>query len=269
MVEASDVFYEGAYQNQTKLMPKTERFWHTWPLWFINSGYVWDVRKEVPANSTVVELGCAGGVRYFGKRYRMVGCDISYSALENLPFYELRIMCDASKCIPVVDNSVDAIVSSYFWEHISPDMKPMILKECKRILKPGGKMIFLYDVETRNPLIDIFRKNDPNLYKRLFVENDNHLGYQTSSENIAIFMNAGFRLITHMGLEKTWVQSISVYIKLTDFKGGRIFSFLSKIGGTPLFYLWTAFNRLVDTIICPFLPRSWSRIDKIVLESES
>jgi hypothetical protein len=57
---------------------------HVWPLWLINSGYPWMVRHFVPPGATVVELGCAGGVRYFGQRYRMVGCDLSFSSLKKM-----------------------------------------------------------------------------------------------------------------------------------------------------------------------------------------
>jgi predicted RNA-binding Zn-ribbon protein involved in translation (DUF1610 family) len=125
-----DKFYEGTYENQTHYLPRSENPWHVWPLWLINGGYVWMVRKFVPKGATVVELGCAGGVRYFGQRYRMIGCDLSFASLKNLNFYERRVQGEAGACIALPDNSVDAVVSSYFWEHIPPEIKPKILKEC-------------------------------------------------------------------------------------------------------------------------------------------
>ena len=69
-----DEFYEGAYENKTHYLPRSEKPWYVWPLWLINGCYVWTVRKFLPQGSTVVELGCAGGVSYFGQRYTMVGC---------------------------------------------------------------------------------------------------------------------------------------------------------------------------------------------------
>ena len=81
-LDHSDDFYEGAYENKVFFLPRNERPWHVWPLWLITSGYLWAVRRFVPPGATVVELGCAGGVRYFGQRYCMVGCDLSLSSLK-------------------------------------------------------------------------------------------------------------------------------------------------------------------------------------------
>ncbi len=159
-----DDFYEGAYESETRFLPRSERPWHVWPLWLINSGYLWTVRRFVPQGATVVELGCAAGVRYFGQRYRMVGCDLSLSSLARLQDYECRVQADAKVCIPLPSNSVDAVISSYFWEHIPPEAKPLVLSEAKRILRPGGKVIFLYDVKTQNPLIKKYQEQDPDQY---------------------------------------------------------------------------------------------------------
>ena len=265
MLDEPDGFYEGAYGNQIQFIPRSEKPSHVWPLWLINSGYVWAVRKAVPAGATVVELGCAGGVRYFGQRYRMIGCDLSWAALKTLDFYPTRIQTDAARCIALPDGSVDAVISSFFWEHIPPEVKPEILRECWRILKPNGKLIFLYDVETDNPLIRKYKNRNPALYRKLFLDDDGHLGYQWPSENIAMFKSAGFLIDEHRGLEKTSVQGSSVYIKLAQFPGGGHLKAFSHLGSHRWFYLWTALTRIVDAIFCPVLPEQWARIDRIIL----
>lgn len=265
-LDCADNFYEGAYENQVRFQPRSEKPWHTWPLWLINSGYLWAVRRFVPPGASVVELGCAGGVRYFGQRYHMVGCDLSFSSLRKLEFYELRVQSDAAVCIPLPDGSVDAVVCSYFWEHIPPTVKPNILAECQRILRPGGKLVFLYDVETENPLIRRYKKCNGALYEKLFIEGDGHLGYQRPAENLAMFEDAGFRVVEHQGMEKTWLQSPSAYTKLAQFRtrGERLLAWASQLGQWPLFYPYTFLMRLVDTLICPWLPASWARIDLVV-----
>lgn len=268
MLDRSDDFYEGAYENKVFFMPRSERPWHVWPLWLINSGYPWTVRRFVNAGATVVELGCAGGVRYFGRRYRMVGCDLSLSSLKRLEFYERRLQTDVAQCIPLPDGSVNAVVSSYFWEHIPPLLKHKVLRECRRILRPGGKLVFLYDLETRNPLILRFKRYDSALYETLFVAGDGHLGYQSLEENLATFRDAGFRVVYHKGMEKTWVLSPSAYTKLAQFGtfGRCVWSMASRLGRKPFFYPYTALLRLVDTLICPWLPADWARIDIVVCE---
>lgn len=265
-LDRPDDFYEGAYENQVRYLPRSEKLWHTWPLWLINSGYLWAVRRFVPQGASIVELGCAGGVRYFGQRYRMVGCDLSFSSLRKLQFYERRVQADAAVCIPLPDGSVDAIVCSYFWEHVPPSVKPDILRECQRILKLGGKLVFLYDVETENPLIRRYKKRNGALYKKLFIERDGHLGYQRPAENLAMFEGAGFRVVEHQGMEKTWLQSPSAYTKLAQFGtcGGHLWAWASRLGEQPFFYPYTALIRLVDALICPWLPVNWARIDLVV-----
>ena len=267
VLEKPDEFYEGAYEGQIHFLPQSERLWHVWPLWLINSGYLWTVRRFVQPGAVVAELGCAGGVCYFGQRYRMIGCDLSFYSLKKLgAVYERRVQADAAQCIPLSDCSVDAVVSAYLWEHISPGTKPKLLAECHRILRPGGTLIFLYDVETENPLILRYKRINLPLYKKLFLEGDGHFGYQRPGENIAIFERAEFRVIEHRGMEKTCLQGLSVYPKLAQF-GTRRRYLLAKavrLNPRPLLYLYCTLMRLIDTLICPWLPTDWARIDLTV-----
>lgn len=269
-LDQPDEFYEGTYENQVRFIPQGENPWQVWPLWLINGGYLWSVRHHIPQGATVVELGCAGGVKYFGQRYHMIGCDLSLASLKKTDFYAQRVQGDAAVCIPLPDSSVDAVVSSYFWEHIPPNVKPEILKECQRILKPGGKIVFLYDIETNNPLIRRYKEKDSALYKKLFIDGDGHVGYQWPAENIEIFKSGGFHVLEHKGMEKTWLQSPSAYVKLAAFGGSmqNFFTGLSCLGGQPWFYPYTALMRLVDTVVCPWLPADWARIELVVCEKK-
>lgn len=262
-----DAFYDGAYHNHVAFLPRSESARHIWPLWLINSGYPWAVRAHVPAGSRVLELGCAGGVRYFGQRYEMIGCDVSGASLERLlDAYAARIQVDAGRCIPLADGAVDAIVSSYFWEHVPPAKKTILLAECARVLRPRGKLVFLYDVATDNPLIANHRERDPALYRRLFIEGDGHLGYQTMYENRVGFERGGFRVLEQHGMEKTPLQSASVYDKLAQFggEGRRWFAAARALGRQPLFYPYTALMRVLDAALAPVLPDQWARIALVV-----
>lgn len=267
-LDKTDDFYEGAYENKVYYLPRSERIWHVWPVWLINSGYLWAVREYIPAGSRVLELGCAGGVRYFGHRYNMIGCDLSYASLEKTEFYSGLLQADATKCIPLADASVDAVVSSYFWEHIHPADKKKVLSEIRRILKPGGRIVFLYDVETENPLINYCRNKDKALYERMFIAGDGHKGYQPPLQNLGLFVDGGFKILAHRGLEKTFLQSPPAYVKLEKFETifKTIFSLGARIGSSSIFYPYTALMRIVDCSVCRILPQSWARMDLIVGE---
>jgi SAM-dependent methyltransferase len=272
LLATTDPFYESTYRNHTAYLPRGEAPWRVWPLWLINSGFLWTVRQHVPEGQCVVEIGCAGGVSYFGQRYRMIGCDVSASSLEVLAqVYSMLLQVDALRCIPLPDGSVDAVVSSYFWEHVPPARKLTLARECVRVLRPGGKLVFLYDVETQNPLIARYKRRDPAAYRKLFLDGDGHVGYQTPDENRATFEAAGLSVLEHRGLEKTPLQPASVYDKLAAF-GGRLaplFGLGRALGKQPLFYPYTALLRAIDASVAPRLPERWARIALVVCEKRA
>lgn len=50
------------------------------------------------------------------------------------------VQADIAKGLPFDDASVDAIWSSHFLEHLADVEVIPVLKECKRVLRPGGKL---------------------------------------------------------------------------------------------------------------------------------
>lgn len=268
-LKVPDLFYEGAYRNRTSFLPKFNNLMFNWPLWVINSGWLWVIKNHVPRGGVLLELGCAGGVDFLGDSYQAIGCDLSFSSLQNISCYKYKVQMDASKCINLKSESVDAIVSSYFWEHIDPSAKPAILAECFRVLKPNGKIIFLYDVVTKNPLISWFRSKNPLMYSAQFIDGDGHVGYETIGDNIYKFEAAGFKVIKNSGLERTPIQSPSIYQKLQYFSidsNKSIFRYLTIFGKSPYFYPYSLLIRIVDAFIGPLLPLSWSRIHLLVAQ---
>jgi len=202
----------------------------------------------------------------------MIGADISFSSLENITGnYEYRINMDATKVIPLADWSADAVISSYFWEHIKEDDKITILNECNRILKPGGKIIFLYDVETDNGLLKLLKNKNEGLYNKLFLEGDGHIGYQTPHKNKEIFNKANFQIIKHFGMERSWLQSHSVYTKLVE--PGGFLKLVSKFGlilkRPPLYYFHLFLVLIFDHTIGRMLPERKSRILMTVAKKSS
>ena len=160
-LNSSDDFYEGAYHNTVNFIPGSNKLVNGLALWTINSGYLNHVRNSFNENDILLEVGCAGGVSYFGQRYKMIGCDLSLSSLKSTAkIYDTCIHANPLEFLPLPDNSVEGIVSSYFWEHLSEIGKEKCLKEFHRVLKPNGKLVFLYDVETENPLISFYKKKD-------------------------------------------------------------------------------------------------------------
>ena len=270
LLPVKDDFYEGAYLNRIKFLPKSEKFWHSWPIWLISNGYLWEVRKRFAKHDLIVELGCASGVDYFGSRFNMFGVDLSFESLKGLYNYQLGLQADATK-LPFADKSVDGVISSYFWEHIPPSIKDKMLIEFKRVLKPGGKIVFLYDVETQNELVGLLKIDNPQRYQELFLDGDGHFGYETPQINKERFQNHGFEIVKHFGMERTWVQSNSVFEKLRHLKGFT--GFIGKIGnaissGRILGYVFTFFVRLIDETFGRLFSKKKSRIIISVIKTK-
>lgn len=258
----NDSFYEASYLNNVKLIPKSEKWYHIWPLWIICNRYLWEVRKQFNPDSTLLELGCAGGVDYFGLRYHMIGLDLSKASLKIIKNYKYKIQANAMY-IPLKDNSLDGIISSYFWEHIPTNIKKIMLQEFKRVLKPNGKMVFLYDVATENVLIKRIKEKDPDFYQKEFLDKDGHLGYSTPQENRSIFEEEGFSIIKHFGMERTIIQSSSVFEKLSRFNDiiGKFSKIYTRVLDNKYFnILHIVFVRIVDETIGRIFKEEKSRI---------
>jgi ubiquinone/menaquinone biosynthesis C-methylase UbiE len=98
--------------------------------------------------SPVLDLGCGFGefMQAFADNKIDVGLDVNRKDLivaEKSNKYKKVILADARK-MPFPDNSFKTIVSISTVEHIKNPSK--LLKECYRVLKPGGK--FILSIET-------------------------------------------------------------------------------------------------------------------------
>lgn len=261
-LEDRDAFYEGRYLNTIRFVPRSERAYTAWPLWLIKHGYVWAARKHVPAGATVLEMGCGSGVAYFAHRFRMIGLDLSFASLARVaPLYDACLQADTTAGIPLPDASLDAVLSSFVWEHIPPERKPAVLAECARVLRPGGKLVFLYDVESQNPLYRRMRRLDPALYREILIDREGHLGWQTPAENREIFERCGFRLLENGGHEKLLIEA-AMYDKVRHW-GGWLKA-LAELGyrfkPAPQLYFYNGLVRVLDATLGRLLPTSWSRV---------
>ena len=261
-LDSEDSFYEGAFKNSVNFIPSRNVFLNSLAIWTINSGYLYQVKNNFKKGDTLLELGCAGGVSYFGDRFKMIGCDLSYSSLQHTKkIYEKCIHANPLESLPLPSNSVDGVISSFFWEHLDESGKNKCLKELTRILKPEAKIIFLYDVKTENPFIKKFILNDPNLYQEIFLDRDGHVGYASIKNNLDLFKKNNFEIIKNLGYQKTFLVEPSVYIKFKEWnKLNLLIGFLSNLSSPLLLKPYLFLLRIIDSISF-FLPKDWARIN--------
>ena len=96
--------------------------------------------------SIVLDIGVGTGnlaSRFIGKGINIIGIDTSREMLtickQKYPDLELRIG-DFLK-IPLPTQSVDVVVSSYAFHHLTPAEKNESILEMRRVLKPKGRVV--------------------------------------------------------------------------------------------------------------------------------
>jgi ubiquinone/menaquinone biosynthesis C-methylase UbiE len=104
------------------------------------------------SHETVLDLGAGTGLlslaaaRQAGRVYAL---DVSSAMCRRLAHkftdLELRnahVFHNSAACIPLADDSVDAVVSNYCFHHLRDGEKTRALAEVMRVLRPGGRLVF-------------------------------------------------------------------------------------------------------------------------------
>ncbi len=267
-LSSADPFYEGKYNNRTRYVPTNDGLLATLPIRVVHQGYSTTVAARVMPGAKVVEIGCAGGIAWFGQRYEMIGIDLSATGLRlAAEHYAHVVQCDASR-MPLPDASVDAVISSFLFEHLTVDQKRTLLSETHRVLRPGGSIVFFFDVATDNAVISRFRRADPERYQALFLDGDGHLGYETVDANLEHFTTAGFRIVREDYHETTPVLGNSVWQKLAQWPGisGRIAKLAAAMTNGPGRLPYLVGLAAIDSTVGRLMPRRHARCMTIVAE---
>lgn len=258
MAEA-DPFYEGKYANRTKFVPRGDGYLATMPFRIVLFGYPNEVAAALPPASKVVEIGCAGGVDWYGRRYHMIGLDLSRASLAIAAGqYAQVVQCNATR-MPLADASVDGVISACLFEHLTAEDKAALLAECHRVLKPGGKVVFFYDIKTDNPVIARYREHRPDLYQQLFLDGDGHVGYVGVDENRAHFRDAGLAISREVFHERTPVLANQVWHKFAQWPDARAAKFMFRVTSGPMRLPWLGLIWVVDSTLGRLLPARYAR----------
>jgi predicted SAM-dependent methyltransferase len=104
------------------------------PISMVN-GWLWSVRNQfflgIGQKKIFLNLGC--GDKYFD----------GFINIDGNIFRRKDMWLDLRNSLPFPSQSVDRIYSCHVFEHFYMDELKIILKECQRVLKPGGGMRIL------------------------------------------------------------------------------------------------------------------------------
>jgi len=69
-------------------------------------------------------------------------CDYLAAKAESAELTSIRCVVASAVSLPLVDASVDVVVSNYCFHHVDDDDKRRALAEIQRVLRPGGRLVF-------------------------------------------------------------------------------------------------------------------------------
>lgn len=231
---------------------------------FICFGYYHSIEHSITAGGQVLDFGCGGGTVWLGKRYQVTGldsCADSVRACQQL--YNTATVGDICHA-PFPSKSFDGAVSKFVLEHLPEEAGTEALAEIGRILKPGGLLVCLCDLECDHPQLAWLRSHFPDVYYKLYVLDPGHVGLRRSEEWRKLVEAAGFEVVE-------WRQT-SRFPVLDHHPVGQ----LSKASVLPtvakwyglvalqvskvriLVGIWTVLTAIIEETIGRWLPSQWA-----------
>lgn len=166
-------------------------------------------------NNLILDLACGAGREYFADYGEVVGIDFSSAALEVAKKRYATVLQAGVARLPFADSTFDYIVSADFFGHVLKEEKDAIIKEIRRVLKPGGLTLHLIETDSTNPWFRIAHR-EPALFQKYFVEQiGGHIGLDLPNQLVERWQNNGFSV---MSAKPIWglVWPIRYYANLFD-----------------------------------------------------
>ena len=135
----------------------------------------------------LIDLGCGTGrfldlVKQAWPRLPSLGLDLSEAYIRHARRYlrrwsRLDLVVANAEAIPAPDNSVDAVTSIFMVHELPPKVRRIVIRECERVLKPGGRLILLDSLQSGDKpaydgLLERFPQNYHEPYYRSYVDED-------------------------------------------------------------------------------------------------
>src|ERR1700682_4443925 len=138
--------------------------------------------------------------------HKTARADPSMRGFANSPWTRwsrINLAVGNAESLPVPDESQDAVTSIFLFHELPPRVRRIVLRECARVLKPGGRLV----------LVDSLQRGDQPDYERLlglFPQNYHEPYYESySTENFgALAASCGLTPIRDV---QTFVSKVMVF----------------------------------------------------------
>jgi ubiquinone/menaquinone biosynthesis C-methylase UbiE len=163
----------------------------------------------------LLDIGCGTGrfldlVKQVWPWLPSLGLDLSEPYIRHAKRHlgrwsRINLLVGKAELIPAPDASFDAVTSIFMFHELPPEVRRIILGECARVLKPGGRLV----------LVDSLQRGDEPGYEgllELFPQNYHEPYYASyTTEDFGAIARA--RALTHVRDVKAFVSKVMVFDK--------------------------------------------------------
>jgi len=167
-----------------------------------------------PRKLTLLDVGCATGrfldfVKQAWPRLQITGLDMSDAyirhAKRHLGRSRTSFIVGKAEEIPLPNDSQDAVTSVFLFHELPPSVRRRVLRECARVLKPGGRLVLLDSLQRGDQLdyeglLELFPRSHHEPYYSSYIKED--LGSVASECGLTFVRTATFFLAKVMVFDK-------------------------------------------------------------------
>jgi SAM-dependent methyltransferase len=170
------------------------------------------VSRRYMHGRSVIDIGCSYGNMLQSFRelgYEVKGVDNDPDAMEECKRRKLPcVRADIERGLPLPDGSADNIFCSHIMEHVRD--VPGLMKQCFRILKPGGVLIIV--------------SPDWRRFYRRYYDDPTHVTPLTTVNTERMLDSSGFTVLETRPFRKPeWIKLIWRYFDFPFFAGNDFF----------------------------------------------
>ncbi len=149
----------------------------------------------IPSGSRVLDVGCRDGhlFQYLGDRLgEGVGIDPEPLAGHDGERYRL-LTGWFPQDLPDDVGTFDVITLVAVLEHLQPDAQTQLVEDCRRLLRPGGRVVLTVPSKEVDTILSVLMK------VRLVADDsvDQHWGFDARRLTVPLFEQAGFTTLVH------------------------------------------------------------------------
>jgi ubiquinone/menaquinone biosynthesis C-methylase UbiE len=162
----------------------------------------------------LLDVGCGTGrfldsVKQVWPRLQITGLDMSDAyiryAKRHLRRSRTNFIVGKAEAIPFPDNSQDAVTSTFLFHELPPKIRRVTLRECARVLKPGGRLVLLDSLQRGDQrdfegLLELFPRSYHEPYYSSYIKED--FGLLASECGLKLVRSATFFLAKVMVFDK-------------------------------------------------------------------